>query len=48
MHLPWAEFEEKQYEFAATLELMLSPDGRAHIAVPHAERGLVGIEWEWE
>jgi hypothetical protein len=29
-------------------ELMLSPDGRAHIAVPCAERGLAGIEWEWE
>src|SRR6266508_1302660 len=29
-------------------ELMMSPDGRVHVVVPCAERGVVGIDWEWD
>jgi hypothetical protein len=29
-------------------ELMMTPDGRVHVVVPAAERGVVGIDWEWD
>ncbi len=29
-------------------ELTMSPDGRVHVVVPCAERGVVGIDWEWD
>ncbi|HEY3004568.1 MAG TPA: hypothetical protein VGJ44_19630 [Kribbellaceae bacterium] len=33
---------------AVRRELMMSPDGRVHVVVPSAERGVVGIDWEWD
>ncbi|MEV8371554.1 hypothetical protein AB0P21_02405 [Kribbella sp. NPDC056861] len=29
-------------------ELMMTPDGRVHLVVPSADRGVVGIDWEWD
>lgn len=29
-------------------ELMMTPDGRVHVVVPSAERGVIGIDWEWD
>jgi hypothetical protein len=29
-------------------ELMMAPGGRVHVVVPAAERGVVGIDWEWD
>ncbi len=28
-------------------ELMLTPDNRVHVVAPSADRGLIGIAWEW-
>jgi hypothetical protein len=29
-------------------ELMMTPDGRVHVVVPAADRGVIGIDWEWD
>lgn len=29
-------------------ELMMTPDGRVHVVVPSADRGVIGIDWEWD
>ncbi|WBQ02072.1 hypothetical protein [Kribbella sp. CA-293567] len=29
-------------------ELMMTPDGRVHVVVPAVDRGVVGIDWEWD
>ena len=29
-------------------ELMMTPDGRVHVVAPSADRGVIGIDWEWD
>ncbi len=44
------EFRHRHADGADVLrqDLMLTPDGRAHLIEPSTEPGLLGISWEWD